>query len=360
MLVLAPAAHAQLRDVAWTFGNEDFSSYRLDSFEPAGIQFAPLGSQNPTLPLELGKRYQVTVTNYSVHPFEIIGKASASQDKVLLSMAAAGPLESDPGVAWEDTGTGTVRFTLTIDLYQAMVEGDRKPGYRCQPHAAVMRGEFTVAGVPIAEHIVPSPLRVGLQPVASGLAAPVLLVPEPGPSTRLYVVDQAGPLRVIENGQLRDKPLLDVTTLLVPLRVNYDERGFLGLALHPGFGQPNHAGQGRFFTYTSEPVQGTADFTVELPAGTTIKHQSVVREWRWDGVSETIEPASSRVVLRIEEPQSNHNAGHIEFGPDGYLYIALGDGGGANDNGAGHGTQGNGQNLNTILGKIINRPLHPP
>ncbi len=361
MLVLAPAAHAQLRDVAWTFGNEDFSSYRLDSFEPAGIQFAPLGSQNPTLPLELGKRYQVTVTNYSVHPLEIIGMAaSASQDKVLLSMAAAGPLESDPGVAWADDGKGTVRFTLTLDLYQAMVEGGRKPGYRCQPHAAVMRGEFTVAGIPIAEHIVPSPLRVGLQPVASGLAAPVLLVPEPGPSTRLYVVDQAGPLRVIENGQLRDKPLLNVTTLLVPLGANYDERGFLGLAFHPDYAQPNHAGQGRFYTYTSEPVQGPADFTVGLPAGTTMNHQSAVREWRWDGLSETIDPTSSRLLLRIDKPQSNHNAGHLEFGPDGYLYLTLGDGGGANDNGAGHGTQGNGQNINTILGKIIRiDPLLP-
>jgi glucose/arabinose dehydrogenase len=362
ILVFVPAAApAQPHDVAWTFGNEDFSFYRLDAFAPAGIPFAPIGSENPTLPLEMGKRYQITVTNYSIHPVEIIGKAaSASEDKVLLSMATAGPLESNPGVAWEDDGKGTVRFTLTIDLYQAMAEGGRKPGYRCRPHATAMRGEFTVAGLPIAEHILPSPLRVDLQTVASGLAAPLLLVPDPTEAQRLYVVDQTGPLRVIGHGQLREKPLLDVTTLLVPLRATYDERGFLGLAFHPAFAQPNHAGHGLFYTYTSEPVQGPADFTVDLPAGTAMNHQSVVREWRWDGVSETVDPTSSRALLRIDEPQSNHNAGHIEFGPDGYLYIALGDGGGANDNGAGHGTQGNGQNLNTILGKIIRiDPLHP-
>lgn len=362
ILALAPApTPAQPPDATWTFGNVDFSSYRLEAFAPGDLQFPPLGGENPTLPLELGRRYQVTVTNHSSHPFEIVGKAaSAAQDKVLLSMAVAGPLESNPEVAWEDGGQGTIRFTLTIGLYQAMIEGGRKPGYRCRPHASLMRGEFTVAGLPIAERIAPAPLRVGLQTVASGLAAPVILVPDPTRAERLYVVDQAGPLRVIDHGQLLDKPWLDVTSLLVPLRANYDERGFLGLAFHPAYARPEHAGQGRFYTYTSEPIRGPADFTVELPAGTAMNHQSVVREWRWDGVSETIDPTSSRVLLRIDEPQTNHNAGHLEFGPDGYLYLALGDGGGANDNGAGHGTQGNGQNLNTILGKIIRiDPLAP-
>ncbi|MBM4028350.1 MAG: CHRD domain-containing protein [Planctomycetes bacterium] len=362
ILAFAPAmAAAQPHDVAWTFGADGFSAYRLDAFAPAGIQFAPLGSENPTLPLELGQRYQVTVTNHFSHPFEIIAKAaSAAQDNVLLSMAIVGPFESHPGVAWEDNGRGVVRFTLTLELYQALSEGGRKPGYRCRPHSATMRGEFTVAGLPLAHRIAPAPLRIGLQPVAAGLTAPVALVPDPGHSARLYVVDQAGPLRVIENGQLLGKPFLDVTGLLVPLRANYDERGFLGLAFHPDYAQPGQAGHRRFYTYTSEPVQGPADFTVELPAGTTMNHQSAVREWLWDGVSDSIDPTSSRVLLRIDQPQSNHNAGHLEFGPDGYLYIALGDGGGANDTAAGHGTQGNGQNINTILGTIVRiDPLHP-
>jgi hypothetical protein len=158
--------------------------------------------------------------------------------------------------------------------------------------------------------------------------APVLLVPDPAQATRLYVVDQAGLLRVIDHGQLLNKPLLDVTALLVKLGANYDERGFLGLALHPGFAQAGHAGEGRFYTYTSEPVQGPADFTVPMPAGALMNHQSVVREWRWDGTSETIDPTSSRVVLRIDEPQSNHNAGHMEFGPT-VTVPHPGDGGGA-------------------------------
>lgn len=354
-------ASAQPHDVYWTFGDVGMEAYRLDAFAPAALQFPPLATENPTLPLELGKRYQITVTNYSSHPLEIIAKgSSAAQDRVLLSIAAAGSLESNPGVAWTDNGQGAVRFTLTGALYQAMIEGGRKPGYRCRPHSATMRGDFTVAGLPIAERIAPSPIRVELRTVVSGLAAPVLLVPDPAQPGRLHVVDQVGLIRVIEHGQLQDEPFLDVTSLVVPVRVNYDERGFLGLAFHPGYADPGNAGHGRFYTYTSEPVQGPADFTVEVPAGTAMNHQSVVREWLWDGVSEQVDPTSSREVLRVDQPQSNHNAGHIEFGPDGYLYIAFGDGGGANDTAAGHGPTGNGQNINTIHGSIVRiNPLDP-
>jgi glucose/arabinose dehydrogenase len=358
--LLGGAAQAQSYAAAWTFGNVDFSAYRLDAFEPGDILFPPLGSENPTLPLVLGQRYQVKITNFSVHPFEIIGKASsAGQDKVLLSMAIQGPFESDLGVAWEDDNKGTVRFTLTASLYQAMVEGGRTPGYRCRPHSSMMRGDFTVSGLPIAEHIEASPVRVNLQTVASGLAAPVILVPDPVQPARLYIVDQVGLVRVADQGQLLDTPFLDMTHLVVPVRVNYDERGFLGLAFHPDFADPNSPGYGQFYTYASEPVQGQADFTVELPSG-TMNHQSVVREWLWDGLGEQVDPNSSREVLRVDQPQSNHNGGHIAFGSDGFLYIGFGDGGSANDTAAGHGTQGNGQNINTVLGSILRiDPLDP-
>lgn len=353
-LVLAPTAvWAQPHDVAWTFGDVGMMAYRLDAFEPATVPFPALGTENPTLPVELGKRYQVRVTNPSAHPLEILAKASSpAQDVVLLSMSVQGSLESNPGVAWTDNGQGTVRFTLTAALYEAMTQGGRQPGYRCRPHSATMRGDFTIAGLPIADRVAPSPVRVGLQTVASGLAAPVILVPDPSQPARLHVVDQVGLIRVIHHGQLLDTPFLDLTGLVVPVRVNYDERGFLGLAFHPGYGDPDSVGHGRFYTYTSEPVQGPADFTVEVPEGTAMNHQSVVREWVWDGIGETVDPSSSREILRVDQPQSNHNAGHMEFGPDGYLYIAFGDGGGANDTAVGHGATGNGQNINTILGSI--------
>ena len=361
-------ATAQSYDVAWTFGNVGSSSYRLDAFEPGSAELGTLGSQDPTLPLELGKRYQVRVTNHTFHPFEIIAKASSpSQDKVLLSMAIQGPFESDPEVNWEDNGQGTVRFTLTAALYQAMLEGGRVPGYRCRPHLFSMRGDFTIAGLPIAERIAPSPIRIELEPVASGLTAPVALVADPQDRQRLYVVDQVGLVRVIDRGQLLDAPLMDVSERLVaPLGVlgsfdadDYDERGLLGLAFHPGFADPGSPGHRRLYTHTSESVQGPADFTIDLPAN-QVDHQSVITEWQVATDGSRADPGSARVLLRIDQPQSNHNAGDLEFGPDGYLYIALGDGGGADDAAAGHGPNGNGQNINTVHGSILRiDPLSP-
>ena len=361
-------ALGQTPDVAWTLGDVGFSAYRLDAFTPAGADLGTLGSQNPTLALELGKRYQVKVVNFSVHPLEVIAKGnSASADKVLLAMGPApGTFESDAAVKWEDPGQGIVRFTLTSELYRAMVADGRTPGYRCRPHAPTMRGDFTVAGVPIAERIGKSSIQVDLQTVASGLAAPVALVPDPERVGRLLVVDQAGVIHAIENGQLQAAPFLDVRNRLVqPLGIlgkfdetDYDERGLLGFAFHPAFADPGSPGFGRVYTYTSEPVQGPADFTVGGVAA--MNHQSVVTEWKVLADRSRVDPASARVLLRIDEPQFNHNGGDLAFGPDGYLYISLGDGGGANDTDEGHGTTGNGQNVNTVLGKILRIDPLPP
>jgi glucose/arabinose dehydrogenase len=361
-------AHAQLFDVAWTFGNVGSNSYRLDAFEPANIEFGTIGSENPTLPLELGKRYQVKVSDYIMHPFEIIAKStSVTQDKVLLSMSIQGPFESDPQVNWEDDGRGTVRFTLTTPLYQAMIEDGLIPGYRCRIHLFSMRGDFLVSGLPIAERIGPSPIPIDLETIVSGLTAPVDLVPDPQIPGWLYVVDQAGRILVIYQGQLQAEPFLDVTDHLVqPLGIlgsfdvnDYDERGLLGLAFHPDYADADKPGYHKVYTYTSEPIQGTADFTVDLPPD-QINHQSVITEWQLAAGGLNIDSDSARVLLRIDQPQFNHNGGKIAFGPDGYLYIALGDGGGANDTSAGHGDQGNGQNINTVHGSILRiDPLAP-
>ena len=132
-LFASEATQASSHDVAWTFGNVGSSSYRLDAFEPAdaGLQ-ASLGSQDPTLTVELGKRYQVTVINYGFHPFEVLAKASSpGSDIVLLSMSANGSFESDPLVNWVDDGLGTVTFTLTRDLFNAMNEPGNSPPPGC-------------------------------------------------------------------------------------------------------------------------------------------------------------------------------------------------------------------------------------
>jgi glucose/arabinose dehydrogenase len=204
---------------------------------------------------------------------------------------------------------------------------------------------------------IPKGQPVSLEPVASGLTAPNWGTAVPGCpdlANRLVVADQAGILWAIDLTTGDKTVLLDVSTLLVPLGINgpetYDERGFLGVALHPQFAE-----NGLLYTYTSEPVDGVADFST-MPVETPADHQSLIREWQVPEpcVAESVaDPESTRPVLRIDEPQFNHNGGALVFGPDGLLYISLGDGGSADDQGVGHVEGGNGQNPGNILGSIV-------
>ncbi len=371
---------AASHDVAWTFGNVGSSSYRLDAFEPgdAGLG-ASIGAEDPTLTVRVGRRYQVTVTNYLPHPFEVLAKgASAGADTVLLSMGSStGPFESDPEVEWIDNGSGTVTFTLTPGLYNAMIDSGHVPGYRCKAHIFTMRGDFDVVLEPEPEPLddpIPGPIEKGvisveLETIATGLIAPVYLTGAGDGTDRLFVVDQPGKIWLIENGQLLSTPFLDATDrVYMPgffgsLDVNdFDERGLLGLAFHPDFADPQSPGYQKIYTYTSEQNVFPADFTTEpLPAGVVFDHQSVITEWAVDTVNPNIiDPGTRREIMRIDEPQFNHDGGMVDFGRDGYLYISLGDGGAGNDVADGHGATGNGQNKNTVHGSILRiDPLDP-
>lgn len=202
---------------------------------------------------------------------------------------------------------------------------------------------------PIPEPIAKGEITIELQPVVDGLIAPLgLAVPDDG-SGRMFVYDQAGPVWVVTeaDGKL-PAPLLDVSGRLVPLD-RYDERGLLGLAAHPNFAESPFV-----YTYTSEPVDGKADFVNVMPAGAKNNHQSVIAEWRIDpNDPNRVDPNSRRELLRIDQPQSNHNGGTLRFGPDGFLYISLGDGGRANDVADGHVEGGNAQSLERIYGKLL-------
>ncbi|HSI34212.1 MAG TPA: PQQ-dependent sugar dehydrogenase [Tepidisphaeraceae bacterium] len=216
------------------------------------------------------------------------------------------------------------------------------------------------AGAQLADPIVPKiqkgPAKVELTTIASGLVSPLLLTAPSDGTNRKFVVEQTGQVYVIENGAKLATPFLDLSARLVSLSTNYDERGFLGLTFDPGFSNPASPGYRRVFTYTSEPTaSGTTDF-VNPSATTAPNHHSVIASWRVNPASPNqIDPSTRAEILRMDRPQSNHNGGTLAFGADGMLYVASGDGGGANDtNPNGHNsTIGNGQDNNVLLGKIL-------
>ena len=160
----------------------------------------------------------------------------------------------------------------------------------------------------------PTPPKVQLELVADGFTSPVALVePEDG-SERLFVVDQTGLIWILVEGDRIEKPFLDLRERVVELNSFYDERGLLGLAFHPDF-----AANGRFYVSYSAPLRAGVS-PDEWDHTTYISEFSVLSE-----NPDQADPDSERVLLEIDKPGYNYEAGHIAFGPDGYLYIATGD-----------------------------------
>lgn len=206
-------------------------------------------------------------------------------------------------------------------------------------------------------------IRILLQPVATNLAAPDYAISPPGDVHRLFVVEQNGLLRIIQDGSLLPDPALNMTNRvqppLVPTNPN-DERGFLGLAFHPGFNNPASPGYQTLYTYNSEPLGTGATYVA--PNGAAQAYKNVVNEWKISSTNaNVVDPASRREIISFGKNAPNHNGGTITFGLDGYAYLALGDGGNANDAGPSHiEPGGNAQNLSTPLGKMLRfDPLNP-
>jgi glucose/arabinose dehydrogenase len=167
----------------------------------------------------------------------------------------------------------------------------------------------------------PDPAIARIDVVVDGLLAPVDVTPAGDGTGRLFVVEQAGRIRIVRDGALVERPFLDITD-----RVRSGgERGLLGLAFHPDY--PTDP---RFFV----------DYTDR--AGDT-----VIASFRVGTDPAVADPANEVVILQIDQPFANHNGGAVAFGPDGMLYIGMGDGGSAGD------PQGNGRKLSTLLAKIL-------
>lgn len=184
-----------------------------------------------------------------------------------------------------------------------------------------------------------------LRSVARGMSVPLVVADPDDGTDRLFIVDQTGQILVLEDGSLAEEPFLDISERMVEIDPSYDERGLLGLAFHPGFSE-----NGRFFVYYSAPLSDDA------PDGWD--HTSHISEFRVSNDSRTADMDSERVLMEVDQPYSNHNAGQIAFGPDRLLYIPLGDGGNAGDVDAegedlGRPEMGNAQTVETPLGSIL-------
>lgn len=166
-----------------------------------------------------------------------------------------------------------------------------------------------------------------LQPLVSGLSRPTFLTDAGDNSGRLFLTEQPGRIRIIANDQLLDQPFLDVTDRVLNAG---NEQGLLSVAF-----SPDYATTRQFFI----------DYTRKPDGATIVARYNVSKD-----DPNVADPASAVTLMKIDQPQANHNGGQLQFGPDGYLYIGMGDGGGGGDQ---HGTIGNGQDLNALLGKIL-------
>jgi glucose/arabinose dehydrogenase len=199
---------------------------------------------------------------------------------------------------------------------------------------------------------------IELEPLAAGLTAPLGVTHAGDGSGRQFITEQSGQIRIVQDGNLLPTPFLDVSAKLPELNPSFDERGLLGLAFHPRYEQ-----NGRFFIRYSTPRNGDPG---EPCFGTSRGcHTEILAEYAVSTSDPNqADPDSEIILFTVDEPQFNHNAGDVAFGPDGFLYFTLGDGGGAHDGLAddppSHGPIGNAQNIETPLGAILRINVDAP
>ncbi|EMA43987.1 PQQ-dependent sugar dehydrogenase [Halococcus saccharolyticus] len=299
------------------------------------------GETNPTLDLEPGTDYRVVWENLDGmgHNVALLDGDGATLERTEV-MSEEGTTQS-----------------LTFTAREAMAE------YICEPHSGTMRGALAVGEGSASETTtttespgdeagsagsaggpVPQGPTIALETVADGFQVPTDFATAPG-DDRQFVVDLPGQIYTVASGGGRGEPFLDISDRLAE-RVG--ERGLLGLAFHPDFDENR-----RFYLRYSAPLSEDAP--------DEFSHTERLSEFRVTEDATGVIEDSERVLLAVDEPTKFHNGGALAFGPDDYLYVSYGDGGGSRDTGPGHAadwyeenTGGNGQDVGeNLLGSIV-------
>jgi len=168
----------------------------------------------------------------------------------------------------------------------------------------------------------PDPASAAWVPLTGELDRPIGMASAYDGSSRLFVLEQQGRIRVFSNDQLQEEPYLDI---IDRVGSSGSERGLLGIAFHPDFENNGYL----YVNYTD------------------LNGDTVISRFDAPGGQQAADPASEQILLQVDQPYANHNGGGLAFGPDGYLYLGLGDGGSAGD------PQENGQSVETLLGKLL-------
>jgi glucose/arabinose dehydrogenase len=223
---------------------------------------------------------------------------------------------------------GRVAFRCTVPGHAALgMRGTLTVGKPALPPAATTKPATTTAPPTTTE-----PVRLQLTKIGD-FARPVYVTAPPGDPNHLFVAELRGTVQQVVDGQVQPTPFLDVTDHVLEV----SERGFLGIAF-----APDYATSGRVYVdYTDRTGNGNVN---------------VVEFRRTDRYPDRLDPYSARQILEIVKPWENHNAGMLQFGPDGYLYVAVGDG----DSGVINPPGAFAQTLDDLLGNILRiDPLHP-
>ena len=192
---------------------------------------------------------------------------------------------------------------------------------------ALIPTETTAAGAAATETSVPATAAPGagyaFTVAAKGFSAPVLVTNAGDGTGRLFVVEQGGLIKIVKEGAVLPQPFVDLARLVTQ---GGSEQGLLGLAFDPHYAQ-----SGQFYVDYTDPNGDTRVARYHVSASDPNQ----------------ADPNSAQILLKVDQPYPNHNGGNLVFGPDGYLYVSLGDGGSQGD------PRGNGQNRGALLGKIL-------